>query len=51
VALIVLSVLLGAGAAVSIRRVLALLRGASPLATTLAELKRDEATLGGGPSA
>lgn len=46
-ALILTTVLLAAGAAVSIWRVSTLLRNGTPLATTVGELKRDEATLRG----
>jgi len=47
-ALIVTTVVLGAGALASAWRIVALLRGPSPLAGSVSELKRDEAALRGG---
>ena len=46
-ALVVTTVVIGAGAVVSVWRIVALLRSPSPLATTVNELRRDEATLRG----
>lgn len=46
-ALVVTSVLLVAGALASVWRIVALLRGPSPLAGSVSELKRDEAALRG----
>ena len=47
-ALIVTTVVLGAGALASVWRIVVLLRGPSPLAGSVSELKRDEAALRGG---
>ncbi|HEY6512274.1 MAG TPA: phage holin family protein [Burkholderiaceae bacterium] len=47
-ALIVTTVVLGGGALASAWRMVALLRGPSPLAGSVGELKRDEAALRGG---
>jgi len=44
-ALIVTTTVLGAGALLSAWRIAALLRGPTPLLTTVSELRRDEATL------
>jgi len=49
VALILVTVLLAAGAVAAVWHIVALLREPSPLATTVRELKRDEATLRGNP--
>lgn|SRR5512143_3124938 len=46
-ALVVTTVVLGGGAVASVWRIAALLRGPSPLATSVRELRRDEATLRG----
>lgn len=46
-ALVVTTAVIGAGAVVSVWRIVALLRSPSPLATTVNELRRDEATLRG----
>ena len=46
-ALIVTTAVLGAGGVASMWRIAVLLRGPSPLATSVRELKRDEATLRG----
>jgi len=47
-ALIVTTVVLVAGALASVWRIVALLRGPSPVQASVGELKRDEATLRGG---